>query len=148
MSLQRARHNVPVVTSETFDDEIVIINFDSGCYYSVQGSGVDVWTMIGAGATIPRIVEQMERRYDADTPQLEAAVKGFVSKLHEEGLVVFGPADEPEESAAPPETNPDDRLPFQAPVLNTFSDMQELLWLDPIHEVDESGWPVARPEPE
>jgi hypothetical protein len=32
-------------------------------------------------------------------------------------------------------------LPFVAPVLDKYTDMQELLLLDPIHEVDASGWP-------
>jgi hypothetical protein len=27
------------------------------------------------------------------------------------------------------------------PVLNKYTDMQDLLLLDPIHEVDERGWP-------
>jgi len=36
------------------------------------------------------------------------------------------------------------RPAFEPPVLTTFSDMQELLWLDPIHEVDDAGWPIAR----
>jgi hypothetical protein len=43
-----------------------------------------------------------------------------------------------------PSGEPSPREPFAAPALNTFSDMQELLLLDPIHEVDEAGWPVAR----
>jgi hypothetical protein len=27
------------------------------------------------------------------------------------------------------------------PVLDKYTDMQELLLLDPIHEVDDAGWP-------
>ncbi|MBX3014591.1 MAG: hypothetical protein KF832_23935 [Caldilineaceae bacterium] len=30
---------------------------------------------------------------------------------------------------------------FETPVLNEFTDMQERLLLDPIHEVDHAGWP-------
>ncbi len=146
MSPQRVRPNVPTVTSETFDDEVVIINFDSGCYHSVQGSGVDVWRMIGSGATVQGIIAEMARRYAADADRLDVAVKSFVSKLHDEGLVVFEQSDDAEDPAPPEATGPGERRPFEAPVLNTFSDMQELLWLDPIHEVDESGWPVAARE--
>jgi hypothetical protein len=32
-----------------------------------------------------------------------------------------------------------------APVLEKYTDMQELLLLDPIHDVEEAGWPKARP---
>ena len=36
--------------------------------------------------------------------------------------------------------------PLAAPVLNKYSDMQDLLLLDPIHDVDEeAGWPTNKP---
>jgi len=34
-----------------------------------------------------------------------------------------------------------ERPPFTKPELHKFTDMQDLLLFDPIHEVDESGWP-------
>ena len=30
---------------------------------------------------------------------------------------------------------------YQAPSLEKYSDLQDLLLIDPIHEADESGWP-------
>ena len=38
------------------------------------------------------------------------------------------------------------RAPFHPPVLNVFSDMQDLLLLDPIHDVDATGWPMPKSE--
>jgi hypothetical protein len=35
------------------------------------------------------------------------------------------------------------RLSFTHPQLQKYTDMQELLLLDPIHEVEESGWPAT-----
>jgi hypothetical protein len=32
-------------------------------------------------------------------------------------------------------------------LLNKYSDMQELLLLDPIHDVDDAGWPKPNPDP-
>ncbi len=37
---------------------------------------------------------------------------------------------------------------FTNPVLEKFTDMADLLLLDPIHEVDESGWPNKPPDSE
>jgi hypothetical protein len=31
-------------------------------------------------------------------------------------------------------------------VLNVYSDMQDLLTLDPIHDVDAAGWPMPKNE--
>jgi len=33
---------------------------------------------------------------------------------------------------------------FRAPVLNVYADMKDLLLLDPIHDVDEVGWPTPK----
>ena len=47
----------------------------------------------------------------------------------------------------PPAVTPTDE-PYQAPVLQAFDDMQDLLLFDPIHEVEPTGWPqVSPPEP-
>jgi hypothetical protein len=34
---------------------------------------------------------------------------------------------------------------FVTPCLQKYTDMEELLLIDPIHEIDEVGWPSARP---
>jgi hypothetical protein len=35
-------------------------------------------------------------------------------------------------------------VPFVAPSLQAFNDLEGLLLLDPIHEVDDEGWPSVR----
>ena len=46
------------------------------------------------------------------------------------------------------EPQPQPRSPegtaFNPPVLSVYSDMEDLLLLDPIHDVDETGWPQPR----
>ena len=36
---------------------------------------------------------------------------------------------------------------YEKPVFQKYDDMQALLLIDPIHEVDDDGWPVANPAP-
>jgi len=38
--------------------------------------------------------------------------------------------------------------PFVLPVLERYTDMQELLLIDPIHDVDETGWPRRKEQSE
>ena len=38
-------------------------------------------------------------------------------------------------------------MAFEKPVIEKFSDMQEMLLLDPIHEVSEMGWPNEAEKP-
>lgn len=38
-----------------------------------------------------------------------------------------------------------ERRPYQPPQVEAFNDLQDILLLDPIHDVDEAGWPMAAP---
>ena len=87
------------------------------------------------------IVEYMAQRYQDPKLEIRASIVGLISELLEEELIVpctdLG-------SVAPVESevlSREGRTEFQRPVLRKFTDMQELLILDPIHEVDEAGWP-------
>ena len=46
MSNQRFRVNTPTVTHETIDGEAVIINLDSGNYYSLVEVGSFIWGLV------------------------------------------------------------------------------------------------------
>ena len=35
-------------------------------------------------------------------------------------------------------------IDYSTPVVEIFSDMQEILLLDPVHDVDKSGWPITK----
>jgi hypothetical protein len=130
------------VSSETFDTEVVIVNFDTGTYHSVQGTGVDVWRLIERGAAVDEIVSAVAARHAGDRDCVRATIETFIGQLVQLGLVVADAAAS-RTGAAVDDADTDGKRPFEPPVLNTFTDMQELLWLDPIHEVDEAGWPVA-----
>ena len=48
--------------------------------------------------------------------------------------------------AVPPAAEPSaTRRAFAEPRVETFSDLQDLFLVDPIHDVDEAGWPHAKP---
>jgi hypothetical protein len=139
--------NTPTITSEAFADEVVIVNFESGSYYSVSGSGVEIWKAVEGGATSGEIVSVLEPLFEAEPGRIETAVAAFLRELEKEALVVArdGPPRSSDHAAAAVSGG---RTPFPSPLLNAFTDMQELLWLDPVHETDEAGWPAARvPKP-
>lgn len=148
-SSMRFRMNKPKVVHETFDDnEVVIINLDSGSYYNLDKVGTDIWRLIEDGSSVSEIAEVITHLYESSGIDIQSAVKQFLEELAQEDLIVPYAASELESfqgSKAKVETGPAaTRLVFQAPVLKKYTDMQELLLLDPIHEVDETGWPKAK----
>jgi hypothetical protein len=128
------------VIHEAIEGEVVIINLESGNYYSLRGSGARVWEGIVAGAPTEAIARDLVEAFDGlDAPPDLAA---FLGELEGEGLV--GAASDDGGGGLPGATGA--RQAFAPPVLERFTDMQDLILLDPVHEVDEAhGWPHAKP---
>lgn len=134
--------NQPSVIGEVIDNEAIIVNLDSGAYYSLRGPGAYIWQMIERGDTAAAMVEQASRLYPAaEKVTIEAGVSALITELQHEQLIV-PVADSPRLDNASPIAPPVPDGPFEAPVLEKYTDMADLLLLDPIHEVDDlAGWP-------
>lgn len=141
----RFRPNLPHVTSERFDDEVVIVDFATGRYHSLQGTAVGIWALVEDGARADDILRDVKGRYEANPTSIEDGVLRFLGQLLGEGLIVrVADAMESPRGQPPAPAEPGARAQFSPPVLTTFSDMEDLLVLDPIHEVDDAGWPTPR----
>ena len=143
------------VVHEAFDDEVIVVNLENGSYYSVSGSGAAIWKLIAGGVTLPAMIQAVGESYQGDRAEIEREVARFVDELQLEQLIapvedVTRPdgvqADDgvPTDAAQPLDADPP---VFEAPVLEKYTDMEQLLLLDPIHDVDETGWPNAAPVP-
>jgi len=59
----RLKINEPNVVHENIDGETVILNLDSGNYYSIVDVGADIWNYIEKGAPVieimPLILEKL-----------------------------------------------------------------------------------------
>ena len=143
----RFRVNTPNVVAEAFDDEMVLVNLDNGSYYTLDKVGLDIWGQLEQRVGLDRIVYTVASTYDSDGADIEGAGSSFIEALQQEGLIVAAEHDEAPPAEPSRTVSPADRCPFTAPVLQRYTDMQDLLLLDPIHEVDESGWPRVKPDP-
>lgn len=148
MTQSRFRVNSPTVTHETIDGEAVIINLDSGIYYSLLDAGCVIWNLVEKHLPASEIIARVSESYEGQRATIETGVTQLLSELEQEGLIVHYQSSElPDPENTVPQ-NGSIRRQFQTPVLQKYTDMQELLLLDPIHDVDDMGWPRANPEPE
>lgn len=137
----------PKIVSETIDGEVIILNLDRGRYYSLTRTGTDAWAAIGLSASADEIVDHLLTRYEGARSEVEQAVRQLLEELRREELILplspgaSGPGSSPDQAALPPSEVGGSRPAFETPELQTYTDMEDLLLLDPIHEVDESGWP-------
>lgn len=145
LAMQLHRFTVPPqVLQETISEEVVIINMVTGSYYSLTETGAEVWDMLSREFSANSIYESLAQKYEASEAIIQSAVTDFIADLQAEGIIVpveLDPATP--ESAHPRDIPPsaDAKPRFVAPTLHKYDDMQELLLVDPIHDVDESGWP-------
>jgi len=121
------------IIHELLGDEVIIANLNDGIYYSIRGSGVLIWQLLLAGHTLPDIESLLSEKYGA-IPTLTS----FLDRLLKENLLISAPSSSP---STPALTWP---ATFFPPGLERYDEMQSLLKLDPIHEVDEQGWPQQR----
>jgi Coenzyme PQQ synthesis protein D (PqqD) len=142
----RHRVNSPNVIYETIEGEVILIDLKTGTYYSLRGVGAAIWQGIVAGAAGEQIAHELRRRYDASEDQTAAAVKSLVGELERESLIRID--DGEGEAAELPmfENGAGPRLPFEPPSLEKHTDMQDLILLDPVHEVGAEGWPQPKPQ--
>lgn len=131
--------NAPDVIAETIDGETMLVNLATGSYYNLEGSGAEVWSRLMDGATPRQISEALAARFIGEAGEIEAAVARLVDELQAEQILVESPPRDAQPSTPPAEAV--ERRPFVAPKLAKFTDMQDIILLDPVHEVDARGWP-------
>jgi hypothetical protein len=134
--------NTGQVISEVIDGEAVMINLTTGNYYSLNEVGAAVWEAVAAGATADEAAALLSARYEGSSDEIAGAVSTLLEELSREELIV--PTDGDAASSLPPVEPALSRQPFEPPRLEKHTDMQDLILLDPVHEVGDQGWPHVK----
>lgn len=129
----------PNVVFEESDHEVVVVNLLTGVYYFLTGSAAFVWLALHAGKTIDAVVGELTSDSN-DSTVVTDDLNLFVVKLLELELLTSYDGKRPFDQETPraPDYMRDGYAP---PALESFADLQDILLLDPVHDVDESGWP-------
>lgn len=130
----------PDVIDEVFDGEAVIVNLRTGRYFAFDAAATRVWQGVVAEEPWPALADGIAVATGAAAPVVRARVAAFLEELVTHELVA---ADGDLTAPAPADAATDPAFP--PPVLQVFSDMEDLLLLDPIHDIDldGAGWPQA-----
>jgi hypothetical protein len=131
--------NEPMVISETIDGETVIINLVKGRYYHLKHSGAAVWSGIQQPSRMADIAQMIHARFDVGEADVEIEIGGLIDRLVEEDLVRPAARAVASGAAVPPVGLT--LVPFSRPTLQKFTDLEAMLLLDPVHDVDDEGWP-------
>jgi coenzyme PQQ synthesis protein D (PqqD) len=129
------RVNSGDVVHETIEGEVIAIDLARGSYYNLAGSGPRIWSQLIEGASVASIASGFESSED-----VEQEVAALIDRLAQEALIVEQP--DAAASGSPAQAEP---VPFEPARFEKYTDMEDYFLLDPIHEVDASGWPNRPP---
>jgi hypothetical protein len=127
-SSARLRPNLAEVAAKVMDGEAIIINLTNGMYYSMDQVGGLLWELIERGQTVSEMVDAVVASYDVDATQARADLERLLGELLDEQLVIDANGSSPDDGPLPAPTA---RQPYTRPELNKYSDMGDLLALDP-----------------
>jgi hypothetical protein len=123
------------VVHETVDGETVVINLASGNYYSIAGSGADLWSRLVAGEAPEESAAALAAVHGGDGARIASAILTFHRQLFDQGLLTVRPAEAPQAEG--------DLGSWEVPRVEVFEDLRAHLLADPVHDVRRgSGWPV------
>jgi hypothetical protein len=121
--------NESEVAAKVIDGEAIIIRLSDGMYFSLNSAGSLVWALIEARQPLEAIRAALLARYDVSEQEVRGDVTRLVDELSRERLVTTttdpGAATARELPAAEP------HQPYEAPRLQKYQDMADLLALDP-----------------
>lgn len=125
--------------SETIDGETIIINLETGFYYSVNQTATIIWNEIQKNNPIKNVSQYFLNHYEVDTGTAEKSVAEIISLFLKDDLILELDS-AVTENIQEPKTGIVKQM-FIMPRIERYDDMARALRSDPVHDVNEEGWP-------
>ncbi len=127
------------VVFEEYEDEIIFLQLRQGFYYTLDRIAGDVIVALLRAATLDEALNWLHQRYAADKKELLEYCEQVWQRLASEQLFEVRPEESQEAVGLEPYSgNKSGLTPFS---IEKFEDIQDILMFDPVHEVNEEGWP-------
>ena len=132
------------ISAERLDGEVMLINFDSGTYFTARGPAADLIYLISKRVKHDSWVTILSQYWKLeDSNNLKLTIDAFLKQLLDHNLI-FEIETYDLDLCDLPQDNDRNMEPVFA--LEVFEDMKELLMIDPIHDTSTQGWPKTSKE--
>ncbi|MFA6316150.1 MAG: PqqD family protein [Elusimicrobiota bacterium] len=89
---------MPITATQTFKhssrvawrkvkDEAVILDVETAAYYSLRGTGLRIWELIGGRKSLEQVVERIAAEYDAPEAVVRRDCRELVERLRREKMI-------------------------------------------------------------
>jgi hypothetical protein len=124
--------NSPGVISDEIDGEVLVIDLTVGHYFRIKGSSIRFWNLLISGMNIAAIFASCQ-----NFSEKKVEIQTYIETLILNDLIVINPEISSEDAVIEPWN-------FETFSIEKFTDLEDILGLDPIHEIDiEKGWPES-----
>ena len=135
------------VSMERLDGETIVIDFESGRFYSFRESAADLLWLISLGIDFELFESVLQRYFRVhESTDLFQDIGSFIDTLLGLNLIEKSAVDSEIDSTGISDVElPEDylRRDWVSPLLVSNDELSDLLKIDPIHDVTESGWPES-----
>jgi Coenzyme PQQ synthesis protein D (PqqD) len=128
---RRVQH--PDVVYTALEDDAVLLNLETGSYYSLNEVGTAIWQLLDSTASDEDLVDRLTAEYEVERERAQSSVSTFLQELERAQLVV----PDREGRATGGERNPGESAEAQAPPAERkpFAQPELLKHDEPLHEV-------------
>ena len=125
------------VSWEQVGGEVIAIQLSTGRYYNMVDTATAIWLFLSNGASLDTLTTKLRQLYKDESLML-SGLEDFVYECIKSSLLVSID----KEKLSREELFLDLKFnEWSAPQLNEYIDLQDLILVDPIHDVQKSGWP-------
>jgi hypothetical protein len=130
--------NARVAVSETIGDETIVINLLDGRYHRLLDDASRLWEALAE----PRTLDAWPEAAGLGSGIAPGHLAAFALDLAGADLIELDET----ASAALADAAGQVEEPSPLPAVESYDDMADLFAIDPVHDVDEHGWPKAAQE--
>ena len=131
--------NEEKVFADFADDQYIVLNHVNGEYYSFDKASSIVLKALTEGCSAENLAQAFCKRYGGEGSKASESINSFVERLTKLGIILpdGNKGGNAEQYVAAIDS---EKMPELS--CEVFTDVADLLTVDPIHEVDEeAGWP-------
>lgn len=129
------------IVDEDLEQETIVINLTTGNYYSLNCTGSIIWKGVREHFCISDIIAALQNK-QSNNAEISSWVYSFIKALEQEELIQASRTDFEKRQFHLENLN----FELIGPSFDKYEDMQEMLLADPIHEVEQDGWPNVKPQ--
>lgn len=87
LDLESHPHRSDQIRWQTVDEEGILVNLDSGYYFSLNAVGLFIWNLCDGDHSAGTILEGIKESFDVDDTTASQDLQSFMNQLEAEGLL-------------------------------------------------------------